>query len=220
MSYIPGPDSEFDAFFSNMINYATPKVTGAQPAWPHIPAAAMEALSHRYDDWHEAYVKTLGPHTSVDTGKKNDERKLNVTAIHDFVDRYLIWDPVTDADRDAMMLPRKDKIKTPQGKPTIHVGFELTIHQIYEIEVRFWVLETGRGHVPKNMNGVVLYTLVSDTPITHQEELHNTRLLTRHIEVITFPPECRGKTVYVACRWESEKGEEGDWSPIQSIVIP
>jgi hypothetical protein len=88
------------------------------------------------------------------------------------------------------------------------------------VRIRFWVLETERGHVPRNMNGVVLYLRVSDTPITDQEELYNTRLLTNHIAIIDFLPEQRGKMVYVACRWENKRGVEGDWSPIQSIMIP
>jgi hypothetical protein len=103
--------------------------------------------------------------------------------------------------------------------PTIHVGFTLKLHQIYEIELRFWVLETGQAHVPDTMGGVVVYTRVSDTPITSQTDLHDSRLLTSHISILSFPPELRGKTVYVACRWESKRGVEGEWSPIQSFII-
>jgi len=36
MSYIPRPDSEFDAFFSNLLNYATPKIAASPSVWPHI----------------------------------------------------------------------------------------------------------------------------------------------------------------------------------------
>jgi hypothetical protein len=66
----------------------------------------------------------------------------------------------------------------------------------------------------------VLYSQVSDTPITNQADLHTTQLLTNHITVLTFPPELRGKMLYVACRWENGEGKEGDWSPIQCILIP
>jgi hypothetical protein len=220
MSYVPRSDSEFDAFFSNMLGYVTPRVTGTPPQWPHIPVAAVTALSGLYDVWTEAYAKTKGPHLPVDTKNKNAAKTAGTKALDEFITRYLLWDPVTEADRLAMMIPPKDTIRTPQGAPTIHVGFSLDIHAIYEVAIRFWVLETGKGHVPENMNGVVVYSCVSDTPITSHADLHDSKLLTRHVSVLTFPPEMRGKTVYVACRWENGGGKEGDWSPIQSIVIP
>jgi hypothetical protein len=220
MSYVPRSDSEFDAFFSNFLEYVTPKVTSTPPQWPHIPIAAVTALSGLYDVWVEAYAKTKGPHTSVDTTAKNDAKAAGTKSLDEFITRYLLWPPVTDVDLAALMIHLKDKIRTPSEKPTIHVGFALKIHQLYEIEIDFWVLETGKHHVPRNMNGVVLYTLVSDTPITNQADLHNTRLLTKHTNVLTFPPEQQGKMLYVACCWENRRGVEGDWSAIQSIRIP
>jgi hypothetical protein len=220
MSYIPGSDSEFDAFFSTLLNYATPKIAASPSVWPHIPLQALTDLSKLFDGWDEAYGKTKGLHTPADTERKNEARKAGETGLRYFVQRYLIWDPVTEADRLAMGLPPHDLINTPEGKPVIHVGFTLAIHQIYEILLRFWVLETGRGHVPKNMNGVVVYSQVSDTPITNQKDLHTSQLLTSHITVLSFPPELRGKMVYVACRWENGQGVEGEWSPIQSFMIP
>jgi hypothetical protein len=220
MGYIPGPDSEFDVFFANLLKYVTVKAAAVPLVWDHIPPRMVTALSRLHSVWDAAYAKTRGPHTSVDTKRKNEARAAAVAALREFVQRFLIWEPVTDDDRTAMMLPVGDKTNTPQDKPVIHVGFTLGIHQIYEVLLRFWVLETGRGYVPDNMIGVMLYYLVSGAPVTSHADLPARGLLTRHIEVLTFPPECRGKTVYVACRWISARGKEGEPSPIQSIVIP
>jgi hypothetical protein len=150
---------------------------------------------------------------------KNEARKVAVNSLREFVPRYLHWDPVTDVDRTAMQLPLKHKTRTRSEAPDIHVGFSLKPHEIYEIEIRFWVQETGRGHVPKNMRGVSLYTLISDKPITKQDDLHSHRLLTKHINIISFPPDQQGKTVYMACRWQNHGGKEGEWSPIHCIMV-
>jgi hypothetical protein len=220
MNYIPGPDNKFDAFFSNVHTILISKTSGQTPEWNHIPDTNVQQFSTFYSIWSTAYEKTKGPHTSVDTEGKREARKAAEAYIREFVQRFLYWDPVTNADRTAMKLHNRDKTYTNQPAPTIHVGFSLEIHAIYQIKVRLWVLETNEARIPYNMNGVVVYTLVSDTPITNQEDLRTTRLVTKHIDVLSFPPEARGKTVYVACRWENAKGEEGEWSPIQSIVIP
>jgi hypothetical protein len=218
--YIPGKDADFDVFFQNLIDYVDTKTSGTPPAWPHIPGEAKDTLLEAYPVWHTAYLKTLGPHTKVDTEVKNERRKAALAIIRPFVAQYLRFPPVTNADRSAMGINNYDTTRTPTDVPTIHVGFSLEIKAVYEIQIRLWVLETEKHAIPANMNGVVAYWLVSDTPITEQKELICTKLITKHIDVLHFAPEERGKTVYVACRWESERGKEGEWSPIQSFVVP
>jgi hypothetical protein len=230
---IPPHKQKFDAFFSNILAYATPKVTGTPPAWSHIPVAELTSLSGFYDVWREAYAKMAGLHTSADTAVKNEARKTGAAALRTFVQRYLIWDPVTEADRLAMRLPLHDKINTPQGAPVIHVGFSLAIHQIYEILLRFWVLETGKGEfaprtpVPDNMNGVVVYWCVSDTPITDPTDLHDSKLYSNHISVLIFPPRMPGqdRIHLLPLGKQNRQGRLRSVSrnvgcPIQSIVIP
>jgi hypothetical protein len=127
---------------------------------------------------------------------------------------------MSEADKLALGIGPADTTLTPTGVPTIHVGFSLEIKAVYELQIRFWVLETEKKAIPRNMNGVVVYRKVSDTPITDQKELIQTELLTTHIGTLHFEPHERGKMVYVACRWENSKGKEGEWSPIQSFMIP
>jgi hypothetical protein len=221
MNYIPRSDGKFDSFFRNLINYLTTKTSGATPVWTHIPPAAMTALNILFDNWCVAYDVVKGPHNPVETEMKNEAHDTAEKALREFIQRYLLWNPVTDIDRVAMGLPIRDKIKTPQGAPNIQVGFVLEPAEIYQVRMRFWVLETGEERVPKNMNGVMLYTLISDTPITNQEDLRFLMLLTNHLTTLSFHPADRSKTVYLACRWEGKSGGSvGEWSPVQSIVIP
>jgi hypothetical protein len=127
---------------------------------------------------------------------------------------------MTDIWREQFGMPLHDAIKTVQPPPAIHVGFSLEIHQIYQLQIRLWVLETNEAFIPRNMNGAVIYWQVSDTPVTRHDDLHQSRLLTKHIDVLSFPPEDSGRDVYVSARWENTKGEEGEWVPIQVMKIP
>jgi hypothetical protein len=42
----------------------------------------------------------------------------------------------------------------------------------------------------------------------------------RKKEKLLFDAEDAGKTVYVCCRYENAKGDEGQWGPVASAVIP
>jgi hypothetical protein len=72
--YIPGSDAEFDGWLANLTSYVTTKTSSGD--WTHIPADKVTTLNAHNKDWHTAYGKTLGPHTSVDTEAKNDARKV------------------------------------------------------------------------------------------------------------------------------------------------
>jgi hypothetical protein len=215
--YIPGKDAEFGPWAHNLVDYAKANATRLG-----IPALEFAALDAYLANWDEDYAKaTAANHTAAEIAQKNETRHVLETGLRAFVNQFIRYNiAVTVADRVSMGLTVPDTTQTPEAAPTIHVGFSLNIHAVYELELRFWVLETGKHAVPKNMNGVVVYWQVSDTPVTDQADLASSRLLTRHIEVLPFLPAERGKTVYIACRWENNTGKRGDWSPIQSFVVP
>jgi hypothetical protein len=219
MNYFPRSDTEFNTFFSNLIRYVNDKVSKQPVIWTQISVEAMNALTKLHDTWNEAFDKLKGPHTTVETLLKNEARKAGEEGLNEFIIRYLLWEPVTDADRLSMNIHSEDNVRTPSVVPTIRVGFEVLPYKIYSVKLKFWVQETDKAHVPANMNGVVVHWLISDTPIENQEELHNSRLLTKHLSILNFAPNQRGKTLYVACRWENRKGK-GEWSIIKSVVIP
>ena len=62
--------------------------------------------------------------------------------------------------------------------------------------------------------------MVSDTPVVDQNALFHSKLATRSPHKFAFPPEQRGKTVYLAARWQNRRGELGPWSAIVSAIIP
>jgi hypothetical protein len=71
--FIPGPDAKFDVWLVNLTAYVDAKTTSS--TWTYIPVENVTALKGRNMAWHTAYVKTIGPHTAVDTETKNESRK-------------------------------------------------------------------------------------------------------------------------------------------------
>jgi hypothetical protein len=80
--------------------------------------------------------------------------------------------------------------------------------------------QSGKRARPEFTNGAVLFWSVSDTPITNQEELNTSELVTRTPHIMSFSPTERGKMVYMAGRWQTGGGKKGPWSDIVSAVIP
>lgn len=80
--------------------------------------------------------------------------------------------------------------------------------------------DTGSSAIPYYLTGAVIYYAVSDTPVTGQAELPLSRLATRSPVNLIFEPKQRGKTVYIAARWQNRRGELGPWSEIVSAIIP
>jgi hypothetical protein len=62
--------------------------------------------------------------------------------------------------------------------------------------------------------------LVSNTPVVNHNLLTHSRLASRSPLELSFDPEERGKTVYLAARWQNRRGELGPWSDIISAIIP
>lgn len=225
--YLDLPDAEFDQFFKFLNQYVAQKSGGASPVWTHIPAAARTALQDAYAAWYTAYSKTFGPHTPVDTEGKNDARKSSEHTVRAFRNQYLEFDPVTNEDRTAMGIPNKDTTRTPIGVPQTRPEFDLKVKDIRQVNVDFWDQGSGAtaggGHSkarPYGYSGAVINWLISDAAPARPEDLTGSALATHTPYTLSFSETDRGKTVYIALRWQNEKGEKGQFSEMQSTIIP
>jgi hypothetical protein len=90
--------------------------------WTHIPNTARVELRNSYETWHAAYVKTLGPHIKADTTTKNQAKKASIKLIRKFINLYLRYEPVTDADRDNMGIRNKKENYDPVPDPADQVS--------------------------------------------------------------------------------------------------
>jgi hypothetical protein len=135
---VPEKNGDFDAWLKKIDAYVTDKTSQGGPWVGHIPAEKVEALSEHYNNWHTAYEKTTEPHTSVDIVARNNARKAAEAFLRPFIAQYLMFPPVTDADREAMGIHNRDTTRTtipvPATRPIIT---ELKPLGGFQVQVRF-----------------------------------------------------------------------------------
>jgi hypothetical protein len=218
--YLALNDAVFDKWFKFMIQYVNVKCTGATPEWTHIPQAVRTALADAYAAWYTAYANTIGPHTPVDTEAKNDAKKAAKAAVRPFVNQYLRFPPVTDEDRTAMGIPNRDPTRTPIGKPKTKPVFNVQVKGARSLTLPFHDEGTTSRAIPYGMSGAVISSGIFDSPPANQKQLASTVLATASPHVLEFEEEDRGKRVYIAMQWQNERGVRGNYTDMQSAIIP
>jgi hypothetical protein len=217
--FIPSRDAEFDGWLANLTAYVDAKTTGG--TWTHIPADKITALKGYNTDWHTAYIKTTGPHTSVDTEAKNDARKTAEAFTRQFVAQYLKFDPVTNEDRTAMNLHNRDTTHTAIGTPaTRAIITDIKTLGGFQVEIRFQDEATPKSHaIPYGYNGCLLNYTAGTGKTSEYAALTQTKLMTHSPFVLALPPEAEGKFLSCVTRWQNERGELGPWGEIQHIAV-
>ena len=220
--YIPRPDKDFDPWFKHLNQYINLKITGVPPEWPHIPQAEFAKLAAAYADWYTAWGPAQNPHLRPETIAKNEARHAAEGVIRPFKRRFLDDPPVTDADRAAMEIHIKDTTPTSQPVPQTRPGFSMRPKDIRQVEVTIWDEEQGPDvkAKPHNYYAAIIYSGVLAAPPLRPEDLPQTEPATRSTHILHFDETQRGKTVYVAVRWQNHKGQRGEFSEIQSAIIP
>ena len=214
--YIPRNDAHFNDWFTNLQNYVGNKIT----QWTYIPQSAYEALDAAFQDWETYYAPTLLPHTPAVITAKNDARARAEPVIRAFVQRFLHWPPVTNADRVNMNIPNRDTIRTPHIEVTEMVEFELSLRHIREVMVNFWVKGATNQAKPQGYDGAVIVWDVLDAPPENPDALNHHTMASRTPHSLEFDETERGQTVYIASAWQNERGNRGQWSEIQSAIVP
>jgi hypothetical protein len=189
--------------------------------WTHIPPVKVTTLNQHQTGFHAAYVKTLGPHTSVDTEAKNEAHRAAAKFVRQFDQQYLKFDPITKEDLNALGLPIPDPTHTPIGDPkTRPLLTELRALGGFEIELRFQDEETpDSSAIPYGMNGCLLNYTWGPEKVEDYALLKETCLMTRSPFVLSLPPEAEGKFLSCYARWQNETGHLGKPSEIQHIAI-
>jgi hypothetical protein len=219
-SYIPQKDALFDVWLTFIVGYVLARVITALPVWTHIPVAVAEALADVCSAWHAAYLKTIGPHTQVDTEAKNKAKKAAEKFVRPFVNQYLRFLPVTDEDRTAMGIPNRKDTRSPRNPPDTGPLFSIVQLGPGMLGIIYRNSEKGRkGSKPEGVAGARIY--YGFEPVTDQDQLPLSVWATRCPHIIRFRESDRGKRVYFALKWEIQKENgESPWSEIQSEIIP
>jgi len=213
---VPRRDAAFGQFFRNIADY----VMDNAARWGHIPKNDIDALEGQFSQWKTAYDKTLVPHIPQLTSEKNRVRASTERALRHFINRFLRFEPVTDLDRGKMGIPGRDLTRTPHVEVTEVVEFELKLRNIREVLVNFWIKGQTHKAKPAHYDGALVVWDVLDAPPKAVGALTRHTMASRTPYALEFDEKERGRTVYIALSWQNERGLIGQWSEIQSAIIP
>jgi hypothetical protein len=218
--WIPDADPEFDAQYKKYCQVVNQKTSGSPPEWTHIPAARVTDLTTGYADWHLAYVKLNTAHTSGDVLAKNEAKKTGGHIWRTFNNEFILYSTLV-SDQDKLDLGNHPhNPPSPIPDPDTRPEFYIKILDIMRLAIHFWDQGSTSKAKPYGMDGAVIYWAILDHIPAGIEELTNSVLATRTPHILEFTEQDRGKTVYIALRWQNEKGRKGPPSEIQSAIIP
>jgi hypothetical protein len=89
-----------------------------------------------------------------------------------------------------------------------------------EIAAHFHVRGSSSRAKADRMHGVEAAHALLDAPPAEVEQLIHSAFDTSSPLKLTFRESDRGKTLYIAFRWEAPNGAKGPWSPIYAVVVP
>jgi hypothetical protein len=231
--YIPVKEGDFDRWFENLARYMLAKCTTSPPVWDHIPQDRWAGLSDAYGSWHTAYARTRGPHTSVDTAVKKDEKKAALAVIRPFVNQYLRFPPVTNEDRADMGIRSRDTIPAPVPAPQAEPEADVVYPGKHLLELAN--IHAGAGPVRdsrSNFGVRIFWGVMGDPTSTDKFRLAVPPATGNDLPHSTFTRRKKyrfdfegdsGKTVWFCLRYENEKGGkfgEGPFGPLFSAVVP
>jgi hypothetical protein len=214
--YVPHSAAQFNVFMRNLLQYVASKLE----VWTNIPQARFDELSTLYGIFTTAFNNAVATPTPANHERRNEAQAQCTSALRAFVNQFLRFPPVTNADRIEMGIPNHDTIRTDHKVVTETVDFVLHVHNQREISVDFW--QEGMAHKakPNGYDGAVLVWDILDEPPPNQEALTHHTMASRTPFILHFDETERGKTVYVALQWQNERGSVGAWSDIKDAIVP
>jgi hypothetical protein len=186
-----------------------------------IPKAEVDALSGAVSAFKNLFTEAKSSEkTPFIIAQKNAAKGELTAKIRALVNFRLKNPQVTDAMRIQLGLPTRDIVRTPHIEVTEVVEFELKLRHIREILVNFWIKGEKHRAKPSGYDGAVLIWELLGEPPAGPESLTRHSMASKTPHAIQFTEDDRGKTVYIAASWQNERGNIGQWSEIQSAVVP
>jgi len=220
--YIPTRNADFNRWFINLVEYVDAKMPEqGQQSWTHIPRQDFVRLVQALEDWAVNYAPTLVPSTHPQRVARDEARKRAVAVIRPFVQRFLMYPPVTDTERAEMELHIRDRTPSREPIPVHLVLIQAITSIICQLTFRFTV--EGIGHStarPEHVHMVQFRWVKSKTRPNHIDELVNFETHSTGPITLTFQEDERGDRVHFTARWLNRRGEGGPWCDIESAIIP
>jgi hypothetical protein len=234
--WLPGKRADQLAMCRNWLGYMTAE---RRAAWG-IPQNQFAELQGLYNTA-EALLKKAADEaerTRVITAECRAALAALNARMRYFRDRFFKMPPLTEGDWAALGFKRKDPNQTttgaPGGVPQASLSYPGGPHII---TAHLGPMPGTQGLDSAGDYGYALYvgimppggaTLEQAASDKHYlmkvpadgKPLRHYRFTRRKKIKILFDAEDGGMTAYVCCRYENQKGEEGNWGPVASIIIP
>jgi hypothetical protein len=129
---------------------------------------------------------------------------------------------VNNTDLIAMGLPeRRTGGRTPSRVMETAPGLRIICRDGNRVQLEYYDVESPYSRAkPKGQHGAEVRWCFSDTPVNDTEALIHTVVGTASPIVLEFNGTNRGRTFYLAIRWENKRGLKGPWSNIIQAVVP
>ena len=215
--YVPRNPMKYNAFIDNLTQYVAKNLS----KWKVIPVERFQELLDSFLVFQKIYLPLSARLINKAQREQIRQAQTECTAkLRPFVNQFLKFPPVTNADRIEMGIPNHGATRTPHIEVTALVEFEIKLRGIRELIVNFWVKGASNKAKPPNHDGAVIVWGILDAPSDKIQELTYHTLASRTPHAISFTEAQRGKTVYFAISWQNDRGNIGKWSEIQSAIIP
>jgi hypothetical protein len=214
--YIPRNAAQFRFYVRNLLD----EVFVKNRKWEVIPEARLSELSALFTLFTGAFDLVAAVPTPANINKRNEAQAGVTKALRVFINQYLRFAPVTNTDRIEMGIPNHDTVRTDHTIVTEEVDFVIQVASQRELSIEFW--QKGQTHKakPNGYDGAVLQWDLLDAPPADQDALTHHTMASRTPYPLHFTEEDRGKRVYVALRWQNERGILGQWSDIKDAIVP
>jgi len=214
--YVPHNAAQFNFFMKNLLDYVARK----SAEWEAIPQARIDELAAVYSVFTSAFNTAMESPTPANHNTRNEAQTEASRVLRAFVNQFLRFPPVTNSDRIEMGIPNHDTVRTDHKVVTELVDFVIHVNSQRELSIDFW--QKGQTHKakPNGYDGAVLVWDLLDAPPADQDALNFHTMASRTPYPLHFTEEDRGKRVYVALRWQNERGILGAWSDIKDAIVP
>jgi hypothetical protein len=217
--YLPRKDVEFLSWVFALLTNLLPLLERLG-----IPPALYELIQSQANALRSALTVIDNPDkkTNVAIRDKNVTRKALEKTVRQTVRQYLAPNPtLTETERERLGLPIYKKTRTPSPVATTYPDFEIDTGMIRRVIIHFY--DQGKKKTkakPEGQHGAeIRYAILPGYP--EDIDLLNRSTFDTHTPfTLEFKDGDRGKTLYIALRWENTRGEKGPWSRVISTIIP
>ena len=136
--YVPQNAAQFSLFMQNLLHIVDQKTSGQAREWNHIPQDRVDALSASFAAFTEAFQTANDTPTHGNVIRRQEAQAACTTELRGFVNQFLRFPPVTNADRADMGIPNHDNVRTDHKVVTETVDFVIHLRNIRELVIDFW----------------------------------------------------------------------------------